>query len=92
MRQQAEDEVSQLKSTLQGLQTRREELEQLVQQLQSVAHLFEMRLLKCYDGLGKILPVLEEMRPELLMGTDNMSLTAMPSQLSLFSPHQFMED
>jgi hypothetical protein len=70
MRQQAEDEVSQMRAILQKLQTRQEELEQLAQELQSVAYNSQTRLLKCYDRVGRVLPVLEEMRPELLMESD----------------------
>jgi hypothetical protein len=90
MRQRAEDEVSQLKAILQEHQTGREELEQLVQQWQSVACHSQTRLLKFCDGVGKVLPVLEEMRPELLMESD-MSLVVMPNQSSPFPQHQCMD-
>jgi hypothetical protein len=60
LRQEAEEEVLQLKAALQDMQRRADELEDRIQKSTSEADHFRRSALRFQEGLRKILPVLEE--------------------------------
>lgn len=65
MRQQAEDKVIELQTTLQAVQSGRVEMEQRLHALELEAEYFRKSAIKCYEGINRILPMLEGMKPEL---------------------------
>jgi hypothetical protein len=89
MRQQAEEEVIHLKAILQKAQRDREELEQRFHESRSEVNHFRRIAIRCYDGVSKIWPVLEEMKPEPPLQNHDLSFAVMSSESSQFSMSQW---
>jgi uncharacterized protein YlxW (UPF0749 family) len=90
MRQQAEDEIIHLKATLQEVQKDQKELEQRVRESESDVDHYRRIVMRYCEGLNKVLPVLEELRPELPLGNHHdMSFAVMSNESLQFSQHQW---
>jgi chromosome segregation ATPase len=65
MRQQAEEEVNQLKITLQEAQRDNKKLEEHIQKWKLIAEQYNGSIVKYYQGIGKMFTILEELKSEL---------------------------